>query len=72
MTNTTNRPDRDEPIAASERATETPDNFKRTPPIEEVEQDPLDSGRRLSSNQVLIGTLVVGTALGGILALIYL
>jgi len=67
----TSRPDPAD-RAASERTTEDPGNFKRTPPAEEVEQDPLDNGRRFTSNQLLIGTMLIGSALGVILAFVYL
>lgn len=67
-----NQPYQEGPEAARDRSTEHPGNFKRTPPTEEVEQDPLDSGPRFTSNQVLIGTVVSGSVLGAILALIYL
>lgn len=58
--------------AASQRASEDPGNFKRTPPSDEVDQDPLDSGPRFTSNQLLIATVLIGSALGVILAFVYL
>lgn len=60
------------PAQPDDRTNEDPGNFKRTPDAETTARDPLDSGRRLNSNQVLVITLVAGLLGGGILALIYL
>lgn len=54
------------------RSSEDPGNFKRTPSTEEVQEDPLDSGRRFTSNQILVGSVVAGSALGVGLALVFL
>lgn len=59
-------------IRAEDRAPEDPGNFKRTPPVEDLEQDPLDSGRHFTSNQVLVGIVLLGSALGAGLALLFL
>lgn len=64
--------DREDKAPAEDRSTEDPGNFRRTPPVDELQQDPLNSGRRFSSNQLLIGTMAIGSALGVGLALIYL
>lgn len=57
--------------ASSGREEEDPGNFKRTPPLEETDEDPLNSGRLLRSNHVLLITLVAGLMGAGILALLY-
>ena len=54
------------------RSAETPANYKRTPPLDELQEDPLDSGRRLTSNQLFIGVIAVALLLAVVFALIYI
>ncbi|MGE3961546.1 MAG: hypothetical protein AB7F65_07700 [Dehalococcoidia bacterium] len=65
------RPDlQADPPDPLDRSNEDPGNFKRTPPEDEVQQDPLNSGR-FTSNQLLLGTLLVGALLALLLVAIY-
>lgn len=59
------------PVSDDDRSTEDPGNFKRTPPVKATERDPLDSGRRLNSNQVLLISMAVGVLLAVPLAVLF-